>query len=85
MKLFITILQLNTLMESVFALLHIIIAIINFSSVNGTACSLQGEPAYPQIWKDGDIIVGGAFPFHSIWENIDLSFVVTPPSMTCKR
>ncbi|XP_034160827.1 extracellular calcium-sensing receptor-like [Pangasianodon hypophthalmus] len=70
-------------MESLFTLLHVVMAIINFSRVNGTACSLQGEPAYPQIWKDGDIIVGGAFPFHSSWETIDLSYVVMPPPMKC--
>lgn len=72
-------------MESVFTLLHVVMAIINFSHANGPDCSLQGESAYPQIWKDGDIIVGGAFPFHSIWETIDLSFVVMPPPMKCIR
>ncbi|XP_060734338.1 extracellular calcium-sensing receptor-like [Tachysurus vachellii] len=70
-------------MESVFTLLHVVMAIINFSRANGTACSLQGQPANPQIWKDGDIIVGGAFPFHSSWETIDLSYVFKPPPMKC--
>lgn len=72
-------------MESVFTLLHVVMAIVNFSSANGTACSLQGEPAYPQIQKDGDIIVGGAFPFHSVWEIVDLSFMAMPPPMKCMR
>uniref|UniRef100_A0A8B9GPV4 G-protein coupled receptors family 3 profile domain-containing protein n=1 Tax=Astyanax mexicanus TaxID=7994 RepID=A0A8B9GPV4_ASTMX len=40
-------------------------AIINFSRANETACNLRGEPVYPQLSKDGDIIVGGIFPFHS--------------------
>ncbi|XP_046720744.1 extracellular calcium-sensing receptor-like [Silurus meridionalis] len=70
-------------MEPVFTLLHVVLAIISFSRANGTTCSLQGEPAYPQIWKDGDIIIGGAFPFHSIWEAIDLSYVVMPPPVKC--
>uniref|UniRef100_A0AAR2K9R2 G-protein coupled receptors family 3 profile domain-containing protein n=1 Tax=Pygocentrus nattereri TaxID=42514 RepID=A0AAR2K9R2_PYGNA len=51
-------------MESIFTLLHVVMAIINFSRTNGTFCSLQGEPAYPQLFKDGDITVGGIFPFH---------------------
>ncbi|XP_058244199.1 extracellular calcium-sensing receptor-like [Hemibagrus wyckioides] len=70
-------------MESVFTLLHVVMAIINFSRANGTACSLQGEPANPQIWKDGDIIVGGTFPFHNSWETTDLSYVVKPPPVKC--
>lgn len=72
-------------MESVFTVLHVVMSIINFFRVNGTVCSLQGEPVYPQIWKDGDIVVGGAFPFYSSWETIDLSYVVMPPPMKCIR
>uniref|UniRef100_A0A3B4CHJ3 G-protein coupled receptors family 3 profile domain-containing protein n=1 Tax=Pygocentrus nattereri TaxID=42514 RepID=A0A3B4CHJ3_PYGNA len=33
-------------MESIFALLHVVMAIINFSSTNGTLCSLRGEPYF---------------------------------------
>ncbi|XP_053479638.1 extracellular calcium-sensing receptor-like [Ictalurus furcatus] len=66
-----------------FTLLHMVMAIINFSGGNGTTCILQGEPAYPQIWKDGDIIVGAAFPFHSNWEITDLSYLVMPQQMKC--
>lgn len=68
-----------------FTLLHMVMAIINFSGGNGTTCILQGEPAYPQIWKDGDIIVGAAFPFHSNWEITDLSYLVMPQQMKCVR
>uniref|UniRef100_A0A8B9GQB5 G-protein coupled receptors family 3 profile domain-containing protein n=1 Tax=Astyanax mexicanus TaxID=7994 RepID=A0A8B9GQB5_ASTMX len=49
-----------------FALLHMVMAIINFSRANETACNLRGEPVYPQLSKDGDIIVGGIFPFHTL-------------------
>ncbi|XP_046720582.1 extracellular calcium-sensing receptor-like [Silurus meridionalis] len=70
-------------MEPIFTLLHIIIVIINFSKGNGTACILQGEPAYPQLWKDGDITVGGVFPFHSNWEVTDLSYLVIPQTTKC--
>ncbi|XP_026852584.2 extracellular calcium-sensing receptor-like [Electrophorus electricus] len=70
-------------MEPVFALLHLVMAIINFSKTNGTACTLQGESVYPQLSKDGDIIIGGIFPFHSSWEIKDLSYLVIPPPTKC--
>ncbi|XP_076851100.1 extracellular calcium-sensing receptor-like [Brachyhypopomus gauderio] len=70
-------------MEPVFALLHVIIAIINFSKSNGTACTLQGESVYPQLSKDGDIILGGIFSFHSSWEIIDSSYMVKPSPLKC--
>uniref|UniRef100_A0A4W4F557 G-protein coupled receptors family 3 profile domain-containing protein n=1 Tax=Electrophorus electricus TaxID=8005 RepID=A0A4W4F557_ELEEL len=70
-------------MEPVFTLLHVLMAVMNFSRANGTACTPRGEPAYPQLSKDGDIILGGIFPFHSTWEMIDLSFLVAPPPLKC--
>lgn len=76
---------LKKMLEPVFTLLHVVFAFINFSRTNGTACSLQGQPAYPQIWKDGDIIVGGALNFHSSWEGTDLSYEAMPLSIKCLR
>ncbi|XP_076853600.1 extracellular calcium-sensing receptor-like [Brachyhypopomus gauderio] len=70
-------------MEPVFVLLHVVMAIINFSRGNWTACTLRGESAYPQLSKDGDIIVGGIFPFHSRWEITDSSYLVKPPPLKC--
>ncbi|XP_066540409.1 extracellular calcium-sensing receptor-like [Hoplias malabaricus] len=70
-------------MESLFTILHVIIAIINFSGANET-CSLQGISAYPQLLKDGDIIIGGIFPFHNNWEITDLSYMVKPVLIKCK-
>ncbi|XP_046720772.1 extracellular calcium-sensing receptor-like [Silurus meridionalis] len=70
-------------MELVFTFLHVAITMIRFSTANESACILQGEPIYPQLWKNGDIIVGGIFPFHSSWEIRDLSFVSMPPPLKC--
>ncbi|KAF7698811.1 hypothetical protein HF521_003553 [Silurus meridionalis] len=58
-------------------------AIINFSRANKTTCILRGEPEYPHIWKNGDIIVGAIFPFHSSWEITESSYSSRPPSMKC--
>ncbi|XP_062861027.1 extracellular calcium-sensing receptor-like [Trichomycterus rosablanca] len=70
-------------MESFFTLLHVVIAIINISRANETTCVLRGEPTYPHLWKDGDIIVGAIFPFHSTWESTDLSYLAMPQPMKC--
>ncbi|XP_036441540.1 extracellular calcium-sensing receptor-like [Colossoma macropomum] len=70
-------------MEYFFTLLHVVMTIINFSGAN-EICSLQGESAYPVLSKDGDIIVGGIFPFHSTWEVPDLSYLVKPHPFKCR-
>ncbi|XP_053534297.1 extracellular calcium-sensing receptor-like [Ictalurus punctatus] len=65
-------------MESIFIIFHVAMAIINSYTAQET-CSLRGEPVYPQLWKNGDILVGAIFPFHFKWEITDLSYLVTPP------
>uniref|UniRef100_A0AAR2IQW3 G-protein coupled receptors family 3 profile domain-containing protein n=1 Tax=Pygocentrus nattereri TaxID=42514 RepID=A0AAR2IQW3_PYGNA len=50
---------------------------------NGTVCSLQGEPVYPLLSKDGDIIIGGIFPFHRTWEITEASYMVKPSPLNC--
>ncbi|XP_035381009.1 extracellular calcium-sensing receptor-like [Electrophorus electricus] len=70
-------------MEPAFALLHLVMTIISFSKSNGNTCSLRGESVCPQLSKDGDIIVGGIFSFHSSWEITDLSYLVKPPPLKC--
>jgi len=72
-------------MESLVALLQMVIAIMTFSKANETVCTLQGEPVYPELWKDGDIIVGGVFSFHSSWEVMKLAYSGTPPPLKCIR
>uniref|UniRef100_A0AAR2K0C1 G-protein coupled receptors family 3 profile domain-containing protein n=1 Tax=Pygocentrus nattereri TaxID=42514 RepID=A0AAR2K0C1_PYGNA len=70
-------------MESVFNLLHAVMLIINVFRTNGTFCSLQGEPVYPLLSKDGDIIVGVIFPFHRSWESTEVSYMVKPSPLKC--
>uniref|UniRef100_A0AAR2JSQ3 G-protein coupled receptors family 3 profile domain-containing protein n=1 Tax=Pygocentrus nattereri TaxID=42514 RepID=A0AAR2JSQ3_PYGNA len=70
-------------MESIFTLLHVVMVIINFLRINGTFCSLQGEPVYPQLSKDGDIIVGGILPFHRSWEIRSMSYEAKPTLLNC--
>ncbi|XP_058244133.1 extracellular calcium-sensing receptor-like [Hemibagrus wyckioides] len=70
-------------MEPVIPLLHVVMAILNFSRANSTTCTLQGFSVYPQLWNDGDIIIGGIFPIHNYWESTDLSYSVIPPPLKC--
>nr|XP_009291964.2 extracellular calcium-sensing receptor-like [Danio rerio] len=70
-------------MEPLVALLHMVIAIMTFSKANETTCTLQGEPVLPELWKDGDIIVGGVFSFHSSWEVRQLTYTFVPPPLKC--
>ncbi|XDV29298.1 hypothetical protein PO909_032435 [Leuciscus waleckii] len=70
-------------MEPFFALMHVVMTIITFTRANETTCTLQGQPVYPQLWKDGDIIIGGVFSFHSSWEIRQLTYSVTPPPLKC--
>uniref|UniRef100_A0AAR2KGA9 G-protein coupled receptors family 3 profile domain-containing protein n=1 Tax=Pygocentrus nattereri TaxID=42514 RepID=A0AAR2KGA9_PYGNA len=59
-------------MEYFFTILQVIIAMINLTVTN-EICSLQGEYVYPTLSKEGDIIIGGIFPFHNSWEISELS------------
>uniref|UniRef100_W5LL67 Extracellular calcium-sensing receptor-like n=1 Tax=Astyanax mexicanus TaxID=7994 RepID=W5LL67_ASTMX len=70
-------------MELLFTLLNVVMATISVSGGNAT-CSLQGESAFSQLSKDGDIIVGGLFSFHSSSEIPDMSYVFKPPPLKCK-
>lgn len=72
-------------MESIFSLLQFVMTIIKISRASGSACTLQTSTANPQLWKDGDIIIGGIFPLHSSWESTDLSYLVMPPPIKCLR
>ncbi|XP_056622386.1 extracellular calcium-sensing receptor-like [Triplophysa dalaica] len=70
-------------MEPLFALMHVVMTIVSFTRANETACVLQGQPVYPQLWKDGDIILGGVFSFHSSWEVRQITYLTTPPPLKC--
>ncbi|XP_060780409.1 extracellular calcium-sensing receptor-like [Neoarius graeffei] len=69
-------------MGLVIALLHILMTLINFYTAQENSCSVLGEPDYPQLWKDGDILVGGIFPFHK-WQMMDSSYLAMPASIKC--
>ncbi|XP_056622470.1 extracellular calcium-sensing receptor-like [Triplophysa dalaica] len=63
--------------------MHVVMTIVSFTRANETACVLQGQPVYPQLWKDGDTILGGVFSFHSSWEVRQITYLTTPPPLKC--
>uniref|UniRef100_A0A3P9A429 G-protein coupled receptors family 3 profile domain-containing protein n=1 Tax=Esox lucius TaxID=8010 RepID=A0A3P9A429_ESOLU len=48
-------------------------------------CRRRGGLDYPQLAKDGDIILGGIFSIHRSWENEDLNYTKSPPPLQCSR
>ncbi|XP_017564439.1 extracellular calcium-sensing receptor-like [Pygocentrus nattereri] len=70
-------------MEYFFTILQVIIAMINLTVTN-EICSLQGEYVYPTLSKEGDIIIGGIFPFHNSWEISELVYLVKPQPPECR-
>ncbi|XP_046720790.1 extracellular calcium-sensing receptor [Silurus meridionalis] len=53
--------------------------------VNGEKanCQMIGNPEYPQLSKDGDVIIGGAFSIHSKISLQTLSFTEKPQRLVC--
>ncbi|XP_069053800.1 extracellular calcium-sensing receptor-like [Lepisosteus oculatus] len=60
-----------------------IVLIAILASADDLLCRLQGKPEYPQLSKDGDIIIGGIFPFHSSWSDTNLTFSHVPEPLKC--
>ncbi|XP_027017452.2 extracellular calcium-sensing receptor [Tachysurus fulvidraco] len=46
-------------------------------------CQMIGNPEYPQLSKDGDVIIGGAFSIHSKITLQPLSFTEKPQRLIC--
>lgn len=48
-------------------------------------CQMIGNPEYPQLSKEGDVIIGGAFSIHSKITFQTLSFTQKPQRLICTR
>ncbi|XP_059930940.1 extracellular calcium-sensing receptor-like [Gadus macrocephalus] len=68
--------------EQGLALLQLLL-VASFSKSEERVCSLMGEPEEPQLFKTGDIILGGIFSFHSSWKNIESTYVHSPLPLQC--
>ncbi|KAF3847614.1 hypothetical protein F7725_020642 [Dissostichus mawsoni] len=68
--------------EQGWALLHLLL-VASFSQAEEPVCTQRGDPEIPQMFKDGDIMLGGIFSFHSSWKNRRDSYMDKPLPLQC--
>ncbi|XP_049431933.1 extracellular calcium-sensing receptor-like [Epinephelus fuscoguttatus] len=54
-----------------------------FSQAEELVCRQRGDPENPQLSKDGDIILGGIFSFHSSWKTRQDNYMHKPLPLKC--
>ncbi|KAK2847360.1 hypothetical protein Q5P01_010359 [Channa striata] len=50
-----------------------------------TVCWQRGDPENPQLFKDGDFILGGVFSFHGSWKDRQETYTAKPLPLECTR
>lgn len=55
------------------------------TKAGNTVCRIMGDPQYPLLSKNGDIIIGALFPVHSIEISPSFEFTQKPQLLTCSR
>ncbi|CAL8353002.1 unnamed protein product [Lota lota] len=68
--------------EQGLALLQLLL-VASFSKAEERGCILMGEPEEPQLFKTGDIILGGIFSFHGNWKTVELTYAHRPLPLQC--
>uniref|UniRef100_A0A3Q3MCY7 Extracellular calcium-sensing receptor-like n=1 Tax=Mastacembelus armatus TaxID=205130 RepID=A0A3Q3MCY7_9TELE len=64
------------------ALLQLLL-IASFSQAEELVCRQTEDPENPQLSKDGDIVLGGIFSFHSSWKDRQETFKHKPLPLEC--
>ncbi|KAJ3591117.1 hypothetical protein NHX12_009064 [Muraenolepis orangiensis] len=62
-----------------------LLLVASFSKCEERVCRLMGQPEEPQLLKNGDIILGGIFSFHSSWKTIESTYAHRPLPLQCIR
>ena len=70
--------------EKWLAILFFLLVVV-LTGADDPLCKLRGKPEYPQLSKEGDIIIGGILPFHSSWKDRELSYTDTPQPLKCTK
>ncbi|KAM4627562.1 uncharacterized protein ACJ7VT_002503 [Polymixia lowei] len=68
--------------EQGWALLQVML-VASLSRCEESVCRRRGEPENPQLSKNGDMILGGIFSFHSSWKNRESTYMHRPPPLQC--
>ncbi|XP_057204405.1 extracellular calcium-sensing receptor-like [Triplophysa rosa] len=53
------------------------------AKAENTLCRMMGDPKYPLLSKDGDILIGGIFPVHSKEKLPSFEFTQKPHALSC--
>uniref|UniRef100_A0A7N6F5R4 G-protein coupled receptors family 3 profile domain-containing protein n=2 Tax=Anabas testudineus TaxID=64144 RepID=A0A7N6F5R4_ANATE len=69
-------------MEPGWTLLHLLL-VASFSQAEEPVCRRRGDPEDPRLSKDGDIILGGIFSFHSNWKDRENTYTHKPLPLEC--
>ncbi|KAM4627563.1 uncharacterized protein ACJ7VT_002505 [Polymixia lowei] len=70
--------------EQGWALLQVML-VASLSRCEESVCRRRGEPENPQLSKNGDMILGGIFSFHTSWKNYESTYIHRPPPLQCTR
>ena len=62
-----------------------LLLVVAVSQADEPVCRLRGDPENPQLSKDGDIMLGGIFSFHSRWKDRQETYMHKPLSLQCTR
>ncbi|XP_067364247.1 extracellular calcium-sensing receptor-like [Channa argus] len=57
--------------------------VASFSQAKELVCRQRGDPENPQIFKDGNIILGGIFSLHSSWKDRQETYTNKPLPLEC--
>ncbi|XP_042342900.1 extracellular calcium-sensing receptor-like [Plectropomus leopardus] len=68
--------------EQGWALLQLLL-VASFSQAEEPVCRQRGDPENPQLSKDGDIMLGGIFSFHSSWKDRQDTYMHKPLPLQC--
>ncbi|KAF1394147.1 hypothetical protein PFLUV_G00023500 [Perca fluviatilis] len=70
--------------EQGWALLQLLL-VASFSQAEEPVCRQRGDPENPQLSKNGDIMLGGIFSFHTSWKARHDTYRQKPLPLECTR
>ncbi|XP_035984797.1 extracellular calcium-sensing receptor-like isoform X1 [Fundulus heteroclitus] len=68
--------------EQGWALLHLFL-VASFTQADEQVCTQRGDTENPQLVKDGDILLGGLFSFHTNWRERQNTYMEKPVPLQC--
>lgn len=70
--------------EQGWALLHLLL-VASFTHAKDQVCRQREDHENPQLDKDGDIVLGGLFSFHTNWKERENAYIEKPLPLQCTR